>query len=179
MKNRQYFEFLAKLVDKEPGYDILLETLYDMCFCSFVPNDDNRRIDGEYLRDKYMEEGLQQGSSSLPRTTDIGTCNMLEMLIGLSYRLEYELLGGIYEQPMQNWFWVLINNLRISYANVDLERWSAGILTIQDRVTTLLARTYLCDGNGGLFPLKVSHKDQRRVEIWYQMSQWIIENYPV
>ena len=33
------------------------------------------------------------------------------------------------------------------------------------------------DGFGGLFPLKHAKKDQRKVEIWYQLQNWLMENY--
>ena len=53
------------------------------------------------------------------------------------------------------------------------------ILEVKAAVECLLERRYLEDGDGGLFPLKCPRKDQRRVEIWYQMSAWVIENYPI
>jgi hypothetical protein len=33
------------------------------------------------------------------------------------------------------------------------------------------------NGTGGLFPLKMPKVNQRRVEIWYQMSAFIEENF--
>ena len=43
----------------------------------------------------------------------------------------------------------------------------------------MLAREYSDNGHGGLFPLKNPKKDQRKVEIWYQMTEYINENYPI
>ena len=44
-------------------------------------------------------------------------------------------------------------------------------------VDKLLGRDYFRDGFGGLFPLKHAKKDQRKVEIWYQLQNWLMENY--
>ena len=33
------------------------------------------------------------------------------------------------------------------------------------------------NGTGGLFPLKRPRVNQRRVEVWYQMSEYLMENY--
>ena len=38
-------------------------------------------------------------------------------------------------------------------------------------------RRYKRSGEGGLFPLKNAAKDQRKVEIWYQLSSYLLENY--
>jgi hypothetical protein len=48
--------------------------------------------------------------------------------------------------------------------------------TIQDVLDTIIFRTYKYDGRGGLFPLREGKEDQRRVELWYQMCAYILEN---
>jgi hypothetical protein len=37
-------------------------------------------------------------------------------------------------------------------------------------------RTYDRRGHGGLFPLQRSNRDQRRVEIWYQLSEYLLQD---
>lgn len=178
--NDGYFAYLCGEVGGAGEHSLLLEQLHGIEFYSLVPNDHNRGVDGEQLRIKFVDEVGPQGSPSLPD----GPCTMLEMLIGLAYRLEFELLGGRYERPMSDWFWVLIDNLGLRNVTDDLYRKGLDIRSKVDIIIRkLLDREYDTDGFGGLFPLnnlaKSGTRDQRRVEVWYQMSAWIIENYPI
>lgn len=173
----RYLNFLTNIVGKQRQYSQLIQQLHRIEFYSLVPNDDNRAADGEELRVKFIDEaGGPQGSSSLPG----GPCTMLEMLIGLAYRLEFELLGGRYERTAGEWFWVLIDNLGLTHCDDDLYSDGQHInRMVEIAIRAVLERGYEPDGNRGLFPLKRPEKDQRRVEIWYQMSSWVIENYPI
>lgn len=170
-----YFDFLCNLVGRKYEYSRLLGHLHRVEFYSLVPNDDNRGADGEQLRNNYIDEVGPTGAPSLPP----GPCTVLEMLIGVANRLEFELLGGRYERPAREWFWVLIDNLELDWC--DNVAYSARETTeeVDGKVRDLLERQYDTNGEGGLFPLHHAQKDQRRVEIWYQMSAWVIENYPI
>jgi len=165
MKN-DYFDFLCHVVDKENRHGILLQTLYRIDYYSLIPNDDNRGVDGQLLRESFVEEG-RQTLSFCPT----GPCKVLEMLIGLSIRLEFETSQSRWEKTIGEWFWILIDNLGLNGCRNKHE--------IMDKVGIMLERRYNEDGDGGLFPLKDPKKDQRRVEIWYQMSQYMLENYPI
>lgn len=171
----EYLDFLCNVVGRAYEYDKLLEHLHRIEFYSLVPNDDNRGVDGEQLRTIFIDEVGPQGSTSLPT----GPCTVLEMLVGVAYRLEFELLGGRYERPASDWFWVLIENLELEWCDNVLYPRPDSVNEVDERVKNLLERNYGTDGRGGLFPLKRAQKDQRRIEIWYQMSVWIIENYPI
>lgn len=97
-------------------------------------------------------------------------CSVLEMLIGLSRRLAFE--GG--GEPA-GWFWLLMRNLTLD--GMDDERFDLMDPTIvDDIVQRLVWRQYNWDGKGGLFPLQFPNRDQREVEIWYQMQAWLLEN---
>lgn len=170
-----YFDFLCGLVGGKYEYSRLLAQLHGVEFYSLVPNDDNRGADGEQLRNIYIDEVGPTRAPSLPKSP----CTVLEMLIGVAYRLEFELLGGNYERPAKDWFWVLIDNLGLEWF-VDTNFTQYNVLSeVDEKVQILLERQYNTDGSGGLFPLSYPQKDQRRVEIWYQMSAWVIENYPI
>lgn len=170
-----YFDFLCNLVGRKYEYSRLLAQLHGVEFYSLVPNDDNRGADGEQLRNNYIDEVGPTGAPSLPQ----GPCTVLEMLMGMARRLEFELLGGRYERPAREWFWVLIDNLEldwcddVAYSNRETSK------EVDSKIKDLLERQYDTNGEGGLFPLHHAQKDQRRVEIWYQMSAWVIENYPI
>ena len=55
----------------------------------------------------FLEEVGQTGLISLPD----GPCTVLEMLIALSYRLEFETAQSKWEKTVSEWFWILIDNL--------------------------------------------------------------------
>ena len=171
----KYLDFLCNVVGRAYEYDKLLAHLHGIEFYSLVPNDDNRGVDGEQMRNIFLDEVGPQGSTSLPT----GPCTVLEMLIGVSYRLEFELLGGLFERPASDWFWVLIDNLELDWCDNVLYSRLDSVIEVDERVKNLLERNYGTDGHGGLFPLKRAQQDQRRIEIWYQMSAWVIENYPI
>lgn len=173
--DKSYFGYLCSIVGRTYEYGELLSYLNSVLFYSLVPNDDNRGADGEQLRDRYLDEVGPSWAPSLPNSP----CTVLEMLIGVAFRLEFELLGGRFERSAGEWFWVLIDNLGLEWCdNLALERLGEAEKMAQI-VENLLERRYSEDGEGGLFPLKSPRKDQRRVEIWYQMSAWVIENYPI
>ena len=171
----EYLDFLCNVVGRAYEYDKLLAHLHRIEFYSLVPNDDNRGVDGEQLRTIFIDEVGPQGSTSLPK----GPCTVLEMLIGVAYRLEFELLGGRFERPASDWFWILIENLELEWCDNVLYSRLDSVGEVDERVKNLLERNYGTDGHGGLFPLKRATKDQRRIEIWYQMSSWLLENYPI
>ena len=170
MRNR-YFDFLCRIVGREDEYGKLLNDLHQIEFYSLVPHDDNRAEDGKQIRERFMdEEGLHALSQS-----DLGECTVLEMLIGLSFRLEFETAQSCWEKTPDEWFWILIDNLDLTHCNDG--RYSLAEVT--KNVLNFLSRHYNSNGDGGLFPLNTSKRDQRRVEIWYQMSDYILENYPI
>lgn len=170
-----YFDFLCNLVGRKYEYSRLLGHLHRVEFYSLVPNDDNRGADGEQLRNDYIDEVGPTGAPSLPNTG----CSVLEMLMGLAKRLEFELLGGRYERPARELFWVLIDNLELDWCD-DVAYSNRGTSEeVEAKIKDLLERKYDTNGEGGLFPLRHAQRDQRRVEIWYQMSAWVIENYPI
>lgn len=171
----KYLDFLYTIVGREQEYEDLLTHLHKIEFYSLVPNDDNRGADGEHLREIFTTEVGPTGSSSLPDMS----CTVLEMLIGVAKRLEFDLMGSSFERSVGEWFWVLIDNLGLEYCDrTAYYQMNAGI-EVEERIRIFLERRYSFDGDGGLFPLQSADKDQREVEIWYQMSAWVIENYPI
>lgn len=155
----------VRLKHSSHTYWNLLKILFTKEFVWFVPNDDNRVEDGRELRHEFIEE---LGLTHVDRNwLELG-CSFLEMLIGLSRRLAFE-AGG---RP-RDWFWHLLNNL-------ELDVYADNILIPQKRVDDILDRviwrTYRRDGHGGLFPLRHPKEDQTQVEIWYQLSAYLLEH---
>lgn len=147
----------------EKRYWNLLRQLYTTEFVWFVPNDDNRVEDGRDLRHEFLtEEGITDVDLEW---MDLG-CSVLEMMIGLARRLSFEAEG----EP-RVWFWRLIENLGLSSDN-DAHH---NTKKVNDVLRTLIFRTYDANGRGGLFPLRNAQKDQRDVEIWYQLCTYLSE----
>lgn len=175
-KKKLYIDYLIDIVGRGDEYDNLLLHLYATEFYSLVPNDDNRGIDGEQLREKFTDEyGAYAESFSLPS----GPCTVLEMLIALAFRVEFDLSGGSYDRSASEWFWVLMGNLGFEIFNNKAYSKQKNVELLEDKLEMLLTREYSFNGYGGIFPLVYTREDQRKIEIWYQMSSWIIENYPI
>lgn len=141
----------------------LLDILFRKEFVWFVPNDDNRCGDGIDLRYEFIEDlGLQEMD---PDWMELG-CSMLELIIGLSRRLSFQDEG----EP-RDWFWILINNLEIRFN----DRRKIPTDYVEEVLDNVIWRTYEPNGKGGLFPLQHADKDQRDIELWYQMSLYLLE----
>lgn len=155
---KDYFRWLISLVgvdeDIEEGYFLnMLQTLHDREFTWFVPNDDNRIADGAKLRAEF--------GYNLPPDRGI---SVLEVLIGISRRLEFHAGGTAYK-----WAEQLIKNLGL-WRKVSNKK-------LNDILDNLIWRTYAPDGSGGFFPIAYwddSQPDQTEVEIWYQMHTYIL-----
>ena len=145
-------------------YWSLFRKLFTTEFVWFIPNDDNRVEDGRDLRYEFFDEERIENADA--DWIDLG-CSFLEMLLSLSRRLSFEGEG----EP-RDWFWHLLENL-------DLAKYNDGRAFEIERVGDILERvtfrTYLPDGKGGLFPLQNTKEDQRKVEIWYQLSAYLLE----
>ena len=159
----------VKLKNPARTHWALLKQLYTKEFVWIIPNDDNRLEDGRDLRHEFLREAHLPDQVD-PNWMEMG-CSMLEMLIALAQRLEFET-----DIPVGEWFWKMLYNLNLS----DLTD-EAGLLgdyseqDVDEILDEVSWRTYDPDGRGGLFPLEFAEEDQREVEIWYQQSAYVNE----
>lgn len=187
MIESRYFDYLVDMVGDHTvdGYDYLvdivgdpsakgqhygyvLKTLHRFPFVPKLPNDDNRAVDGLTLREQYLR-GVKGAKQPVKGTS----CSMLEMLIALSMRMEF-VADDLGDTAM--WFWQLLSNADLlRYTDAEPEKVVAE--HVAGIVYTLNEREYGPDGHGGLFPMNRKSNnpdvDQREVEIWYQMHQYI------
>lgn len=160
-----YFNWLVSQVgsvsNPNPArtYYQLLEQMHLKRFDWFIPNDDNRLEDGKELRYEFMN-----GPSE-----DETWCSFLEMLIALSRRAAFQ----SYSDPIE-WFWHLVENLDLRHFS-DENFMELESRQIRHTLDVVVSREYAADGQGGLFPLKNPPKDQREVELWYQMAGYLLE----
>ena len=147
-------------------YWSLFRQLYMKEFIWIVPNDDNRVEDGRALRHEFVEE---EGLFNVDPEWMSLACSMLEMLIGLSRRLAFEV-----ENEPRDSFWFLMHNLDLDELN-DANYDARAYLKVEKVIDRVIWRRYKADGQGGLFPLERPDRDQRDVEIWYQLNAYLNE----
>lgn len=165
-----YFDWLLDLVD-EMNHKQLLIYLHTLDYRWGIKNDINRAMDGVALRDRFNWEG-QYKAYQLGEEP----CSVLEFIIGVASRMDGSVAGMGDGEITDIWFWNLMENLGLDKFD-DVTLISEGCCgAIDDIINRLLDRTYESNGYGGLFPLNSTDEDQRGVEVWYQMSEYIIEN---
>ncbi len=181
--NEEYFQWLYSFVGKDTPqfghYWRLLRIFYSREFYYVVKNDDNRATDGVSLRQKFANEY----GYSLDRMDECinGPCRFLEMLVGLSIRINDELMWDPDKGDRTAfWFWTIVQNMGFDLKYISDEYFDgSSMIETHGILNRVMNRQYDRVGNGGLFPLRGSRKDQRKVEIWYQMNAWLAENYPL
>jgi hypothetical protein len=156
----------VKLRDKSRTYWSLSRQLFRKEFFWWIPNDDNRWMDGKDLRPEFLHES---GITDIdPNWWNLG-CSMFEMLIALSRRLEFET-----NRPARKWFWRMIENLELEECT-DRNYNDIHEREIDEVLERVIWRLYNPNGDGGLFPLENPRSDQREVEILYQYSAYLSE----
>lgn len=176
-EDSEYFCWLAnqvahkRAVERDCG--LLLYELYSTEFKAVLSDDNHRISDVAELRESFEEE-IGYCYSDIPDVP----CTVLELLVSLSCRI-LNILGDYYGSA-GNWFWVLLDNLlgdSTYFSNVNLSEKPNVRHELQDILKRFVDRKYNFDGTGGIFPLKAPKKDQKKVEIWYQMQSFLNEIY--
>lgn len=167
-----YFNWLhAKVASSEipsPSlrYYNLFRILHSIEFVWIILGDDSRAEEGADLRKEFL---ISSGRTQ-EEVWDQEGCSVLEMLIALSRRVEFQT-----ETPAREWFWIFLSNLGISdYSdNINFSETE-----VRDIIEVFVWRLYFENGDGGLFPLQYPKEDQRDLEIWYQLASYLDEkNY--
>lgn len=166
-------EYNSWLIEKtglfENHFVKLGHALIEKEFYYFLENDINRAIDGEQVRNDFIHETLWDDYSALN-----GPCNCLEMLYGLAKRINeiiYDPDNQI-DTTQESIFCMLQNLGLLKFDDYHYEQ-RGGNEAVFRILEIFLERSYDRFGNGGLFPNKNSKKDQRKVEIWYQMAEYV------
>lgn len=176
--DNDYFRWLCEEVsadDEQRPYIYLMRELFETEFSDetavLIPHDHNRIEDGLELRKRYSEEARSRNENNLG-----GNCSLLEMIIALAKRIEDSF--GKYDYI--SWFWEMIGNLEL----MDFDDYNPVWISVYeypdkvwDTIDTLLDRTYTKNGDGSLFPMNHAKRDMRKTEIWYQMSNYLVERY--
>jgi hypothetical protein len=156
----------TRITDPSQTYWELARRFYQTPFYWFIHNDDNRAEDGKELRFEFLSayQIIEHDNSWIDKE-----CSIFEVLIALSRRVAFESYGEPHE-----WFWLFVKNLGLDkYTDAVWNRQFE--LETNDVLKRFVQRKYGRDGTGGLFPLRTSTHDQRRIELWYQMSAYLLE----
>lgn len=172
---QEYFQWLCGLVGvstPDHSYWSLAVQLHNTEFYWTVPNDDDRAAHGQKLRETFLNEiGNRVYAHCLE-----GPCSLFEMLIALAFRLDYIMSDPSRNSRAPDYFWEFIRNLGLEPYTDDEFINLLGPYSSLKIIEKFLERSYNWKGEGGLFPLKYSDKDQRKVEIWYQLMAYVSEN---
>lgn len=170
--DERYFEWLVSQVSsvkqKNPArtHWNLFRILFKKEFVWIIPNDDNRCADGKDIRYDFLRSQGIDPDDVDRHWLDEG-CSFLELLIGLSRRLAFEMSS----EPIE-WFWELLENIDLAKYNDTVH---ISKREIEDTLDRVIYRTYRRNGHGGLFPLRRPNGDQTDVELWYQLNAYILE----
>lgn len=173
--------FIGKDEDEDNNYSSLLAVLSGIEFYDVIPNDVNRMKYGKLLRSEYLKS-IGRDKSEDEDWINLKPVSVLEVLIGLAEKMNF-FVGTEVCDDAAAWvpfFFELLNNLCLSeFTNKKIaEDSESRVSEIKAIVQRWLDRDYDQDGNGGVFPLKYTFgKDQRFIELWYQMHAYINENY--
>lgn len=172
---KEYYHWLCYIIrvnHERNSYYLLAQTLHQKDYRWHVPNDDNRGEDGKSLREKFADDSGYNTYEALD-----GPCTMLEFLIALAERCEAIMADSGYGDEVSRWFWEMLENVKLDRFTDEEFEERGGTEAVNHILDKILSRYYKRNGQGGLFPLNYAEKDQRKVEIWYQMHTYLLENY--
>jgi hypothetical protein len=142
--------------------------MYQTRFVWSIHNDDNRAEDGRELRDEFLAETNSEADDAWATLE----CSIFELLVALSRRAAYET-----ENQATEWFWHFLGNLGLArYSDAVYRNYNHRTVTeVSEILDIFVTRSYGREGHGGLFPLRRARRDQRRVELWYQLQAYLLE----
>jgi len=160
------------------GYLRLCEIMNSVYFVSLVAFDENRAEEGKALREEW---GESRGDILEPGTLIPYTCTMLEMIVILGRRMEYEMMDSQFEAGTGKWVRELLENAGLAYFRNDIfdidPEYSAN--RIRKILSDIIYRRYGRDGTGGFFPVTDRNVDQKGEELLIQMNNYLAENYDI
>lgn len=167
---KNYFLWLLELIKirdvNTDEYSMLLEQLFNTEFTWTIAHDSNRATDGLNLRYEFARTYNGGGAP----------CSVLEVLIALARNWEHEIT---YDFKLGDrsalWFWVMLENLGLlDYTNDAYDEEIIG-----EKLVIWLKRKFTRNGYGSPFPVKSGGRDQRTIEMWLQLQDFVLENVEI
>lgn len=168
-----YFRWLGSLIDTDTfePYGKLVDKLFETDFIWTIRMDKNRSIDGLLLRKHFAYENYIS-DSEMQMEFGGKECSILEMMIGLAYKCNEQILYDPEKDLTGEIFREMVDSLglsRMDDSNYDEDE-------VNDILESFLKRKYEKDGHGGLFSTSDPSFDMPKTQIWYQMMKHISED---
>lgn len=173
-----YFNWLKNKVAKDKfsskiSFDKLLFRLHCVPFKWTIERDENRANDGIALRWRYACDDENRSYEERMRIDDLlssNPCSILEMMIALAIRCEEQIMDNPkYGDRTGQWFWGMIISLGLG--NMDNRNFD--IKYVNDILENFIHHRYDPTGKGGLFTVRDTRYDMRRMEIWRQLCLYL------
>lgn len=166
----EYFEWLVHIAydgEEVVSYRKLLSYLHETEFIFIDPMDSNRAEDGLELRYRFAHGYLHDDEAEY---LIYGPCSVLEMMLALAVRCEENIMDDpLYGDRTAQWFWGMVTSLGLGGMydkNFNFDK-------VEEVIARFLNRDYDTDGSGGLFTVKDSEYDMRKIEIWHQLCEYL------
>lgn len=179
-----YLVWLINLINadnyKGKSYIKLCSLLNKIPFEPVMKLDKNRSSDVQsLLRETYIQSQSDWYRLSNDEIMELPAwpVSFLELIISLAMRIDLDFMREI--NGIDNtriYFWVLVRNL--GFLSFDDDNWNEdSIISVVNRLNIVQERKYDFNGNGGLFPLENAEMDQRNVQIWNQLCQFVSQKF--
>lgn len=164
-----YYHWITSLAS-EWCYDYgsfqkLFDYLYSREFYSVIKKDDNRAADGIDFRTRFID-GHPYYTYRDCYLYLTKPCNILELMCALAFRCDEDIM---YDPDQGNrsgyWFYEMLKSMHLDGMSDDC--YDADI--VERIVNNFLERKYKRNGEGGLFTIRNTNQDVRKVEIWFQL----------
>jgi hypothetical protein len=172
-----YIDWMCEMVSLsdtlKEKYSKLIDYIFEKPFEWPIEQDYNRAFEGSRLREVFcvaFDISIDEFYNRCVVKSGVNV-SILEVLIALGVRCHDMSNPELAENT--SWFMVFLKNLGLDCYD-DSNFYVKDIDNILEKFVN---RKYDKDGNGGLFPLKNTKKDQRSIELWYQMCFYLGENY--
>lgn len=157
------------------GYLELCKLLHATPFIPIIEMDENRSYECVELRADFIAGHLElydMEGKGLDILSPNGT--MMELLVVLSEKIQYELEGSEYAASKRKFFLEMLENAGISMQNDSFDKDTA-----ENILSLINSRLFCWDGEYSFFPLNYPHNDQRYQELIVQMNNYIEDNYDI
>lgn len=181
-----YLNWLLRLINADnyqgKSYIKLCSLLNKIPFNPVMKLDTNRNSDVQsLLRETYIQSQSDwyRLNEQFDEIMDLQTwpVSFLELIISLAMRIDLDFMREI--NGIDNtriYFWILVRNL--GFLSFDDDDWNEDcIISVVNRLNIVQERKYDFNGNGGLFPLENTEIDQRNVQIWNQLCQFVSQKF--
>lgn len=169
----QYFYYLYNICTRGKNpfipYRKLFIHLYKTAFIVKLDKDINRVYDALEMRRNYLKS-ISADSDIFNYMNTEYPCSVLEVIVALAMRCEDTIMSNTeYGDRTTQWIWQMIVSLGLGGQN-DV---NYDAKDIDNKLYIFMNRKYERNGRGGLFTIKKTLKDLRKVEIWCQMLWYL------